>query len=107
MCVSLYTMLHQCLPNSHCAGGGTVYRVNWLRAKCRSDRWAEELILAKSEMQWTKLYHQRRAEAWSARAKSVALLDPELRYYARRQARTWSLLHSHIENAIADTLKHL
>ena len=81
----------------------TVYRVNWLRAKCRSDRWSEEVILAKSELEWTRLFFKRRAEVWDDRSKSVALLDPELQYYGRRQATTWRLLQSKVENAIKET----
>ncbi|KAK7678352.1 hypothetical protein QCA50_018701 [Cerrena zonata] len=38
-----------------------LYRVNWLRAKCRKDRWDEELELIKSELHWTKLYYQHKS----------------------------------------------
>ena len=77
-----------------------VYRVNWLRAKCRKDRWAEELTLVKCEMEWTKLFYTRRVELWSNRATALAVTDPNLHYYARRQAWTWTLLRTQVENAI-------
>ena len=81
--------------------------MNWLRAKCRSDRWSEELTLAKSELEWTMLFYQRRAQTWDDRAKSMALIDPELQYYGRRQAKTWRLLQSKVENAIKETSREL
>ena len=83
--------------------GGTVYRVNWLRAKCRSDRWSEELTLAKSELEWTRLCFQRRAQKWDDRVDALALLDSQLQYYGRRQAKTWRLLQSKVENAIKES----
>ena len=46
-----------------------VYRVNWLRAKARVDRWREELILVKNEMQWTKLWFQNQSNLWRERSK--------------------------------------
>ena len=38
-----------------------VYRVNWLRAKVRMDRWQEEVTLAQNEirwMHWWLVYHR-------------------------------------------------
>ena len=49
------------------------------------------------------MFHQKRAETWDARAKSMGLSDPELQYYGLRQAKTWRLLQSKVENAIKET----
>lgn len=39
-----------------------VYHVNWLRVKCRHNRWVEEKILLRSELSWTHNYFCNRAE---------------------------------------------
>lgn len=83
----------------------SVYRVNWLRAKCRRDRWAEELVLATSELEWTKLYHQNRARAWRERARLAGSENDVLRFYALRQAKTWELLQSQASNALTSITK--
>ena len=51
--------------------GLTVYRVNWLRAKARLDRWQEEERLLREEMIWivaTFRYHE---NSWFARAEQM------------------------------------
>ena len=58
-------------------------------------------------MDWTRLFYQQRAQAWDERVKSVALLNPELQYYGHRQAKTWRLLQSKVENAIKETSKKI
>jgi hypothetical protein len=55
-----------------------VYRVHWLKAKARRDRWREEQILVASEMEWTELFFRHRASRWKALAtkpSAVALTD--------------------------------
>ncbi|EDR10747.1 uncharacterized protein LACBIDRAFT_315474 [Laccaria bicolor S238N-H82] len=42
-----------------------VYRVNWLRAKARYDRWSEEHTLIPNEMNWTRLYFINKAREWA------------------------------------------
>jgi hypothetical protein len=46
----------------------TVYRVHWLKAKSRRDRWREEHIILASEMQWTELFFRHRASCWKTLA---------------------------------------
>ena len=53
------------------------------------------------------LFYQKQAETWDDRATSVALLDPDLQFYGRRQAKTWRLLQSKVENAIKETSREL
>ena len=75
-----------------------VYRVNWLRAKSRRDRWSEEIELLASEMQWVRNYHGYQETLWRNRA-SKAVGDDSL-YYAQRQEKTWELFGQQAENAL-------
>lgn len=63
-----------------------VYRVNYIRAKARRDRWLEEFKLVPREMHWTMLYFQRRAETWDGLGYETT---PGKQCYARRQAGMW------------------
>lgn len=49
----------------------TVYRVHWLKAKARRNRWNEEFILLSSEMDWTVLYYRYQASRWQRLADRV------------------------------------
>lgn len=75
-----------------------VYRVNWLRAKARRDRWAEELELTRSEMTWTGLFYQHCRKVWEARAEKERSENSKLGFYALKQAKNWGLLESHVSN---------
>jgi hypothetical protein len=67
-----------------------VYRVNWLRAKARVDRWQEELILVKHEMRWTILWFQYQANLWRERSERVDdLLPTGHTSYAKKQQKLW------------------
>lgn len=46
-----------------------VYRVNWLRAKARQDRWMEEVEIVKNEMRWTILWFEHQSKEWNDRLK--------------------------------------
>lgn len=87
-----------------------VYRVNWLRAKSRRDRWAEEEALLVAELQWTRRFHGHRKELWQRRADGTAIDNsgtpshPEFQCYALKQAKTWSLLESHATNALCQVV---
>src|SRR5882762_11894904 len=53
-----------------------VYRVHWLKAKSRRDRWREEELLLTSEMEWTELFFRHRASRWknlAAKSSAIAL----------------------------------
>lgn len=77
-----------------------VFRVNWLRAKSRRDRWAEEVELLFSEMEWVKRYHDHQRGIWSNRASQAESAKDDIFYYALRQEKTWELLGSQAENAL-------
>jgi hypothetical protein len=80
--------------------GGTVYRVNWLRASARSQRWDEEVILLQYEMKWTVKYfefHKIKWETWAEEREmdmDGSLFNKGLRSYAYKQAKIWARLES-------------
>lgn len=46
-----------------------VYRVNWLRAKARVERWSEESKFVPNEMRWTFNFYRKRRQEWEERAR--------------------------------------
>lgn len=87
-------MLRDCTSFStsviSCADGNSVYRVHWLRAHARHERWAEELSITSHEMVWIQRYFTYRAECWMGRAAEVNSGSfPGAAAYARRQAASW------------------
>jgi len=60
--------LHQLQKYFSAHDNVTVYRVHWLKAKSRRDRWREEHIILTSEMQWTELFFRHRASCWKTLA---------------------------------------
>jgi hypothetical protein len=67
----------------------TVKRVHWLRSRALKDRWHEELVLVRYEMQWTVRYFLHKRNIWW---EGVGRPDvsPGGRAYAVRQARMWN-----------------
>jgi hypothetical protein len=55
-------------------GSMAVYRVHWLKAKSRRDRWQEEEILLASEMEWTELFFRHRASRWKTLAAETSAI---------------------------------
>ena len=69
-----------------------VYRVNWLRAKSRVDRWVEEEILVKNKMHWTILWFQNQVNLWSERStRQDNSLTPGHKSYAIKQQKLWNM----------------
>ncbi|KAG1828201.1 hypothetical protein EV424DRAFT_1344918 [Suillus variegatus] len=64
------------------------YRVNWLKAKARYDRWSEELKLVQHEMCWTVWWFQKQESEWRARADES--IKNGHRAYAEKQASMWA-----------------
>ena len=68
-----------------------VYRVNWLRAKARVDRWLEELMLVKHEMKWTIQWFQHQADLWRERSeREDGILPIGHKSYAKKQQKLWN-----------------
>jgi hypothetical protein len=67
-----------------------VYRVNWLRAKARRDRWSEELQIVRHEMRWTVLWFEHQMKEWQNRLdESVKENKPGHIAYAEKQVAMW------------------
>jgi hypothetical protein len=67
-----------------------VKRVNWLRAKARHARWAEEVTIVKNEMVWTHLWFKHQVETWESRQRASKLLMSEgHEIYAAKQVWVW------------------
>ncbi|EFI26753.1 hypothetical protein CC1G_15677 [Coprinopsis cinerea okayama7 len=68
-----------------------LYRVNWIRAKARLDRWKEENTLIRCEMGWMLNFFDRKEKiclGWADMSGN----RPGHRAYAYRQAEMWRLL---------------
>ncbi|THU99487.1 hypothetical protein K435DRAFT_572450, partial [Dendrothele bispora CBS 962.96] len=66
------------------------YKVNYLRAGARWDRWKEELILVKKEMEWRVSWFEHASEVWTNRGELTGISEGA-RVYARIQANKWSM----------------
>ena len=69
-----------------------VYRISWLRAKARKDRWEEEVCLLQSEIGWASNFFKFKADEW--RRLSAASDSEGKRCYALAQEEVWSLLQA-------------
>ncbi|THU86296.1 hypothetical protein K435DRAFT_868422 [Dendrothele bispora CBS 962.96] len=66
------------------------YKVNYLRAKARWDRWKEEKVLVKKEMEWRVAWFDHAQEVWMEREMS-ADLSKGAKVYAAVQAEKWRM----------------
>jgi hypothetical protein len=83
--VSFFFMTTVCI-NYH----NLVYRVNWLRAKARRDRWREELEIVGHEMEWTALWFEHQMKEWQQRLdESVKENKSGHIAYAEKQVAMW------------------
>ena len=69
-----------------------VYRVNWLRAKARHDRWKEELLIVRYEMKWTILWFKHQMKEWKDRLRR-SVEEKKLGHiaYAEKQVAMWKM----------------
>jgi hypothetical protein len=77
-----------------------VYRVHWLRARARRDRWQEELLLTEHEMEWTRRYFgyiSNRWRRWAELSKNENKAGHAS--YAFRQAGMWDSMADHCDSA--------
>jgi len=66
----------------------SVKRVHWLHARAQKNRWREECILVKYEMEWAVRYFVHKSQSWQS-APSAA---PGPAAYAKRKAALWQQL---------------
>ncbi|KAJ3527505.1 hypothetical protein NMY22_g9765 [Coprinellus aureogranulatus] len=71
-----------------------LYRVSWLQAKARRDRWREELILLRSEMDWSMNYFKFKSREWMDLASQPGATAGQI-CYALRQSEQWEHLSTH------------
>ncbi|KAI6011619.1 hypothetical protein EDC04DRAFT_2509080, partial [Pisolithus marmoratus] len=64
------------------------YRINWLKAGARRDRWKEEVSLVRHEMLWTGLWSEYHKKMWEQRA--LQSTEPGKEAYANKQMGLWS-----------------
>ncbi|KAI6039496.1 hypothetical protein EDC04DRAFT_2568368, partial [Pisolithus marmoratus] len=64
------------------------YRINWLKARARRDRWKEEVSLVRHEMLWTGLWFEYHKKMWEQRA--LQSTEPGTEAYANKQMGLWS-----------------
>ncbi|KAI6101699.1 hypothetical protein EDD16DRAFT_1525810 [Pisolithus croceorrhizus] len=64
------------------------YRINWLKARARRDRWKEEVSLVRHEMLWTCLWFEHHKNMWEKRALQSS--EPGKEAYAKKQMGLWS-----------------
>ncbi|KAK7685247.1 hypothetical protein QCA50_011610 [Cerrena zonata] len=74
-----------------------MYRVNWLRAKSRRDRWAEEKTLLQSELECTHRYFLYHMEQWKTRSLNTTA---GFECYALQQAYMWHNFARQAEGAL-------
>jgi hypothetical protein len=79
----------------------SVTRVNWLRAKARSKRWEEEVLILKHEMIWTKLWFGHQKKTWEDRMEGAT--KPGHHAYAAKQVRIWSQFGEHAKKEFEGT----
>jgi hypothetical protein len=71
----------------------SVYRVEWLRARAAYNRWTEELLITRYEMQWTTKYYMHMAVTWGRRRDMAgAPQGSGLVAYAEKQITLWNEL---------------
>ena len=74
-----------------------VQRVHWLRARAQKNRWQEELILLKYEMEWTTRFFLHSGCKWQTLLKEIGL-EPGPRSYVAQQAAQWLTLAADAEH---------
>ncbi|KAG1891658.1 uncharacterized protein F5891DRAFT_964269, partial [Suillus fuscotomentosus] len=80
-----------------------VYRVHWLRAKALQDRWREEMLLVKLEMDWTCKFFLWKTTQWDEHMQES--LEKRLLghgCYTGRQSHMYSLLAQDAQAAFQD-----
>ncbi|THU79459.1 hypothetical protein K435DRAFT_697752 [Dendrothele bispora CBS 962.96] len=80
-----------------------VYKVNYLRARARWDRWQEELILVKKEMEWRITWFEHAHEVWTKRSK-LEDMSEGAKVYAKLQAQKWGMFATRSRRAFGQYL---
>ena len=80
-----------------------VYRVSWLRAKARFNRWEEEVELLEHELKWTMLWFDHQKTLWAKRAdESEQMVLQGHACYAWKQVQLWEKMAAKTSCALKD-----
>ena len=79
----------------HCQSG-----IHWLRARAQKERWEEEVILVRYEMQWTVRYFLHNRGLWEERRRNS--IGPGLVAYATRKASMWNFMALHADHTFSE-----
>ena len=96
--------MYQFLNSQTVTHSETVYRVNWLRARARAQRWDEEKAIVRKEMDWVIRTFGYMRKVWETRARDMGGEKPGHKAYAMREAERWQRW---IETAKAEFSKTL
>ena len=66
-----------------------VYRVNWLRARARAQRWSEEKEIVKKEMEWVIRTFRYMESIWETRGKNIESGKLDHKAYAAKETDRW------------------
>jgi hypothetical protein len=97
---AIILIMDMCVTDS-CA----VYRVNWLRAKARFNRWEEETKMVKNEMTWTTLWFENQRKRWQDRAEKCE--EKQQRghaCYAWKQVEMWKAFQLEAESTFGSDM---
>ena len=79
-----------------------VQRVHWIRARSQKNRWEEELLLVKYEMEWTTRSFLHKAKVWQDRFEELNV-GPGPKAYAARQSSQWRCMASEADRLFRST----
>ncbi|KAG2126995.1 hypothetical protein BD769DRAFT_1357460, partial [Suillus cothurnatus] len=78
------------------------YRVNWLKAKARWNRWEEELSLVQHKMWWTVSWFKYQEEKWQLHWHQAT--KPGHQPYAHKQVLMWKAFAAEADEKFKDKL---
>ncbi|KAF8961009.1 hypothetical protein BDZ97DRAFT_1665083 [Flammula alnicola] len=84
----------------------SVKRVHWLRARAQTQRWREECILVRYEMQWTVRYFMHKSRTWQLAFTSDRPLTAGAAAYADRKVVMWRQLALISDKSFKNTNVH-
>jgi len=63
--------------------------VNWLRARAKQHRWAEELALTKNEMEWVTRFFLFKSKQWRQWGENMVSTSTGQTAYKEKQMAMW------------------
>jgi hypothetical protein len=82
-----------------------VTRVNWLRAKARTERWQEEVLILQHEMVWTERWFEHQMNEWGKRMHPNDESKLGHQAYAAKQASIWKHFRDHAQREFSTVVR--